>query len=149
MAEKIAVVCAREGVDTQEATNFMIALHLAHPDNVVISGGADPESWVAEDFWLANGGRVISWRTRKVKDEHYVVVRWEGWDGSFQKVWVPHQEPSFADQKSAYHYRDILIAEECDRLVAFYGERRSRGAGFTAAMAGNYGKDVYEYTNDA
>lgn len=147
MPEKVAVVCAREGVDQGAVTGFMYALLDSHPDTVVISGGANPEKQLVEDFWLARGGQVISWRTRREHDEKFVVVRWEGGEGAFHKVWTPPIEPSFADQVSAFHYRDILIAEECQRLVAFFGQYRSRGAGFTYAYATDIGRDTYEYLN--
>lgn len=147
MSERIAVVCAREGVDVWAVTAFMGALWQQQPDSILISGGATPEKQLVEDYWLANGGPVVSWRTRKLGDETYSVVRWEGSGGAFQKVWTPAQEPTWRDASSAFHYRDILIAEECERLVAFFGQFRSRGAGFTAAYAKDIGRDVYEYLN--
>lgn len=147
MSERIAVVCAREGVDFEAVESFMASLWASHPTDTVISGGANPEKRLVEDFWLQSGGPVVSWRTRKLGDEKFCVVRWEGSGGAFQKVWTPAREPTFRDPSSAFHYRDILIAEECERLVAFFGQFRSRGAGFTAAYAKDIGRDVYEYLN--
>lgn len=135
MSERIAVVCARQGVDSEHVTRFMESLWERQPDSYVISGGADPEVTLVERFWLNRGGEVVSWRTRLLYEGEYAVERWEGGGGAFRKVYAPPREPTFADRKSAFHYRDMLIAEECDRLVAFFGPRRSRGAGFTEEWA--------------
>lgn len=148
MSERIAVVCARKGVDPEAVTAFMEALWARQPDSVVISGGANPEKLLVEDWWLKMGGPVVSWRPKMLELEKWAIQRWQAANGRFYKVYLPPDLPTFMDFKSAANARNLLIAEECQRCVAFYGEHRSRGAGFTAEMAGNWERDVYEYFNE-
>lgn len=143
-AEKLAVVGSREGADLDQVALFLAELREKHPDTIVVSGGAKGVDSAAEQGWLALGGRVESYRPKQLGLESYGIEFWEL--GVPQpRVFLLANEPTFEDYASACHYRDMLIAESCDRLVVFYAPRRSRGAAFTAEMAGHHGKPVYEF----
>lgn len=101
----------------------------------------------AEQTWLSLGGHVWSYRPKQISPEEYGVEFWD-LGGSQPRVFLLANEPSMADYVSACNYRDLLIAEVCDRLAAFYAPGKSRGAAFTAEMAGNFGKPVYEFEKE-
>lgn len=143
-AEKLAVVGSREGADLEQVAAFLAELREKHPDTIVVSGGAKGVDSAAEQGWLALGGRVESYRPKQLGLEEYGIEFWEL--GVPQpRVFVLANEPTFGDYESACLYRDLLIAEACDRLAAFYRPGRSWGALFTAEMAGHNGKPVYEF----
>lgn len=98
----------------------------------------------AEKTWLELGGRVLSYRPKQISPEEFGIEFWD-LGGAQPRVFLLANEPSMADYASACLYRDLLIAEVCDRLAAFYAPGKSRGAAFTAEMAANFGKPVYEF----
>lgn len=148
MAERVAVVGSRDGADTTALSEFLIALFQKYPDTVVVSGGNRSTErsvdYIAERTWLSLGGRVWSYRPCQFGPEEYGVEFWD-LGGPQPRVFRLMNEPTWATYEAACFYRDMLIAEVCDRLAAFYKPGRSRGAGFTAETARLEGKPVYEY----
>lgn len=145
--ERVAVVGSREGADLEQVSAFLAELRVKHPLTTIISGGAKGVDKAAEEGWLALGGHVHSYRPKQIGLEEYGVEFWD-LGGEQPRVFLLTNEPTFADYASACNYRDLLIAEECDRLAVFYAPGRSRGAAFTAEMAGNFGKPVYEFEKE-
>lgn len=144
MSERVAVVGSREGADLDQVTAFLRELRAKHPDTIIVSGGARGVDKWAEERWLEFGGRVESYRPKQIGLEEYGIEFWEL--GVPQpRVYMLVNEPTWGNYESACLYRDILIAEACDRLVAFYKPGRSWGTLFTAEMAGHNGKPVYEF----
>lgn len=150
MPEKVAIVGSREGADLEHVVSFVQALHAKQPDTILISGGAPGVDTTAEQAWLTLHGEVWSYRPKKLEDYNhdpqYGIEKWEL--GAAPRVFDLISEPTWADYRSACLYRDWLIAAECERLVAFYRHGKSPGAAFTAELATNWGKHVYEFEND-
>lgn len=144
MSERVGVVGSRQGADLEHVRDFLVALRAKHPDTILVSGGAEGVDKEAEATWLRLGGQVESLRVKEIDVEDWGVEMWE-LGGAQPRVYMLIQEPTWQDWKSAIHYRDLLIAERADRLVAFFKPGRSRGAGFTAEMSRNYDKPTYEY----
>jgi hypothetical protein len=143
--EKVAVVGSREGADLEAVTEFVRDLYAKYPDTVIVSGGAKGVDTAAEQTWLALGGRVISFRVHQFDLDHYGAEVWE-LGGANPRVYTLVNEPTWADYVSALFYRDLLIAEACDRLVLFHKPGWRGGGGFTADSAKlAYGKPTYEY----
>lgn len=147
---RVAVVGSRRGANVHDVLPFLAALHHSDPLAVVVSGGAAGVDKWAEQEWLRLGGRVISLRPVNLAapsgDPEWWVERWTLPNGTVE---VLRDQPSFADFTSAALYRDLLIATECDRLVAFQADPPSAGTKITCGFAEEQGKPVYVYTPKA
>ena len=145
MTEKIAVIGSRQGADLEQVERFVRALYLRQPSSLLISGGAAGVDKLAEQTWLSLGGRVQSYRPKQLESGSYGVEVWNLGDmqPSVGVLGEPH--PTFADYRSAALYRNMLIAEKADRVVAFYRRNRSAGAAHTIDAARSERKPFYEY----
>ena len=137
----LALVGSREGADLDHVRAFVAALP---PDTRLLSGGAKGVDQTAEQTWLSLGGRVLSFRPTKLDDENYGIQVWE-LGGDNPKTYTYSAYPTAADYRGACFLRNILIAETCDRLVAFYKHGKSPGTMFTQGWAHDIGKPCFEY----
>ena len=146
--EYVAIVGSREHADLEHVAAFMRALYKKQPDTIVVSGGADGVDMTAEQTWLSMGGNVVSLRVEYYAPERgYRIARWELGRQNSRKF-VILEGPSFEDYKSGLLYRDLLVAEMCNRMVAFYRKGKSSGTRITVGFARDEQKDVYEYERD-
>ena len=141
---RIAVVGSRKGANLNDVQQFLTSLHRRHPEAIVVSGGAAGVDRKAETVWGDLGGKVASWRPRKLDDESWGVELWS-LGGSKDGVQT-FPEPSFADFTSAVMYRNTLVVHASERVVAFQAERLSKGTMFTCGFAKDQGKPVHVYT---
>lgn len=142
VAEYLAVVGPHEDYHTPPVIEFLTALAQTHPDTVVVSGGAAGIDTCGEQTWLGLGGRVISYRPKKVGEEDYGVEVWElGFD--HPRVYEHLESPTGRTWVDAAFIRNILIADRCTRLTAWYSGRRTPGASFTEAWARDTGKPTF------
>lgn len=137
---RLAIVGSRHGVSQDRVERYLDELHAKHPDVVVVSGGAEGVDTFAEQGWLKRGGRVVSLRPKRT-DEGYVIEEWRLPDGGVHSQLVP----AFADRAGACIYRDLMIAERCDRLTAFMRRGGSNGTRITIGFAKDEGKPVSEF----
>lgn len=145
LVERVAVVGSRVGADLEAVERFVTALYAKQPESILVSGGAKGVDTLAEQTWLKLGGRVLSLRPIQVALEEYAIQTWE-LGGDSPRCFIDANELTWKDYASACHYRDILIADRSDRLVAFYRKGRSRGTAFTAEiMREAYERPVYEF----
>lgn len=144
MSESIAVVGSRRGADTSAVVQFVRALHAKQPDSILISGGADGVDKLAEQTWLELGGKVKSFRTRELAPTKHAVEVWN-LGGDEPNCFVMAAEPTWYDREGALFYRNSLIAEHADRVVAFFRRGRSVGTQSTVDFAIGAGRPVYEY----
>jgi predicted Rossmann fold nucleotide-binding protein DprA/Smf involved in DNA uptake len=142
--ERIAVVGSRKGVRLDIVQTFMVTLAMQQPDSVVISGGADGVDSTAEEEWVRHGGTVVSYRPRAMHKPNEI----ESW--AITKLTMgpnPSVEilslPTFADIASALFYRNTLIVDDADRVVAFHAHH-SPGTAHTKAYAKDRGVPVYD-----
>lgn len=147
MSERVAVVGNRKGADMQQVVQFMDALHAAQPDTIVISGGAAGVDQMAELTWFRLGGRIRSYRPAPYGDGFGVEV-WN-YGGAEQAVVIPVevQRVQLRDYAGACVYRDWMIADDCDRLVAFYRDSSAQmhtGTAVTQSLAND--REVPTYT---
>lgn len=146
----VAVVGSREGADLAHVERFLRELHAKYPGARLVSGGnnsvpGQSVDFFAEQLWLSLGGAVTSFRPTQIESGHWLIERWEGSGGQFRAVRRLDRHPSWADFKSAATYRDMLIAEEAEVVVAFYRSGKSRGAAFTIEAGQNEEKPTYEF----
>jgi len=87
---------------------------------------------------------VLSFRPKKLDDETYTIEVWE-LGGPTPRCYDYLAYPTAKDYRGACFLRDILIAETCDRLVAFYKRGRSWGAGFTQGWAHDKDRPDFAY----
>lgn len=143
---KLAVIGSRVGADLEQAERFVSSLPL---DITIISGGAEGIDELAEQTHLARGGAVVSLRAKRFPDHQgepcYGVERWDLDPIRGSRVCDLLDGPIFADYVSALFYRDALIAQECDRLVAFVKKGGSRGSLTTHEWAQKEGRPVFLY----
>jgi hypothetical protein len=145
VSERVAIVGSREGADLDEVRAFVRALWEKYPDTILVSGGAKGVDQAAEQEWLALGGQVESLRPVQLGPDHYTVEKWY-LGGPTPSVYTLANEPTWENYKSAATYRDILIAETADRVVAFTARPLTRGTAFTVESAREtYGKPTYVY----
>lgn len=128
---KVAIVGSRQGVSPDRVAKFVAKLWEKQGiETVLVSGGANGVDKCAEQTWLALGGKVQSFRIRKIAGDmtHEDVYAIEVWrlGGEQPVVFMPQNEPTWATAASALYYRNLLIAEFADRGVAFW-DGRSRG----------------------
>jgi predicted Rossmann-fold nucleotide-binding protein len=145
LSERVAIVGSRDGADLELVAKFIHALHERQPDTVLVSGGAVGVDATAEQEWLSLGGRVLSFRPVKLPDsDDYGVERWE-LGGPDPKMYRLLDQLTWATYSGACFNRDWLIAENADRLVAFFRRGRSRGTGMTLDRANGLGCPTYVY----
>jgi hypothetical protein len=148
MSEKIAIVGNRKGADMQQVLDFMRALHARQPDSLIVSGGAAGVDQMAESTWFRLGGRVLSYRPAPYGPDGYGIEVWNyGGAQAAEVLPVECQQVQAADYASVALYRDTLIAENVDRLVAFYRAGMTWGSGtaFTEGWARDRGVPTYTF----
>lgn len=147
MTEKIAVVGNRRGADLRQVEDFILALHQQQPSSILVSGGAAGVDSAAESKWFSLGGRVRSYRPASWQDLFGVEVWNYGGEADSYVLPVQEQRVRLADFRSAALYRDTLIAEDCDRLCAFYREGIVTGsrAAFTESWARDREVPTYSF----
>lgn len=146
MGETIAVVGSRKGVEGMPyvVEQFCFDLYATQPDSVVVSGGADGVDAAAENTWLKLGGTVVSFRPRAM----HKPGQYESW-AITQLTMGPNPSvvvlsvPTFADITSALMYRNMLIVDLADRVVAFHANY-SPGTAHAKSYANDRGKPVYD-----
>ena len=138
---RLAVVGSRQGADLDHVRSFVSELPR---DTIVVSGGAVGVDTTAEQTWLSQGGKVLSFRPKQLSEEEYAIEVWE-LGGDSPRVYIHEGYPTGATWKDAAFLRDILIAETCDRLVAFYKRGRSWGAGFTQGWAHDMDRPTFAF----
>lgn len=151
MSERVAVVGNREGADMQQVLDFMLALHARQPNTLIISGGAAGVDQMAESTWFRLGGRIRSLRPAPYGAGYGVEVWNYGGKQPAEVLPVEHDGMQAADYASACLYRDTLIAESCDRLVAFYRADRTwhSGTAFTESWARDHGVPTYRFVAES
>jgi len=154
--EKVAVVGSSEGADVEHVERFCREMYAYDPTIILVSGGDKSHElmsvdWRAEQTWLSLGGAVISFRPKPLSPYDFEPVwgieRWE-LGGEQPRVWSPAEDPHFADRTSVCFYRNILIAEECDRLALFHKPGWSGGGGHTEGVARDLGKPTHVYEKE-
>ena len=147
MAERIAVVGNRRGADLSQVLGFIESLNEIQPDSTLVSGGAEGVDSFAESTWFRLGGRVRSYRPVPWQDGYGIEVWNYGGGQPAEVLPVEVQQVQSADFRSAALYRDTLIAEDADRLVAFYraGPVWNSGTQFTESWARDRGVPTYTF----
>jgi predicted Rossmann fold nucleotide-binding protein DprA/Smf involved in DNA uptake len=111
--------------------------------STVISGGAEGVDKAAENEAIRLGMLVLSFRVEALSPEEYVIVEWHL---GAQKPYWRHcvEKPTWANYESALMYRNSLIIEAADRVVAFRIPF-SRGTSLAVDFAHAYKKPLREY----
>jgi hypothetical protein len=131
---KVGIFGSRDGVPQEVVAQYLAPRF--NPSIILVSGGARGVDSFAEQAWQSLGGNIISLRPVRLDPDRWAVERWETKE---QRVYIPLGHPEWADFNSAAFYRDMLIAEESDRGVAFR-HNYSRGTGHTITFFETLGK---------
>jgi hypothetical protein len=127
----------------------MDALYARQPDTIVISGGAAGVDQMAESTWFRLGGRIRSYRPAPWGEGYGIEVWQYGGPGPARVLPAEECRVQLADYRSAALYRDWLIAEDCDRLVAFYrtGYIDNTGTALTESFARDDDTPTYTFVS--
>ena len=145
MSERVAIVGSRQGADHKAVVALLEALKAQQPDTIVVSGGAKGVDELAESAWFRLGGRVRSYRPAKWGDVYGIEIWNYGGNQPAQISPCAEQRVTFADFRSAAIYRDWMIAEDADRLCAFYRVGGSPGTAITESLARDRSVDVHVF----
>jgi hypothetical protein len=144
LAVKFAVVGSRTGIPAGRTAEIV---HKLTPSAVgLISGGAPGVDREAEETAISLGLPVLSLRPHRFDLENYGVERWLLGVEQPRKE-VLHAEPTWHDFRGAAWYRNLLIAEEADEVVAIW-DGRSRGTKDTIEAARAEGKPLHIWRED-
>lgn len=147
--EKLAIVGSRWGYDSGQLAAFVQELFREAPDTIVISGGAKGADEQAEGMWRMLGGEVWSLRPREDEEtKHWGVEGHVYKPGALGAVTELTWTEIFKDFRSAAAFRNWMIVEECDRLVAFLRPGGSAGANFTLALAHDIGRPTDSFERE-
>lgn len=142
---KIAVVGSREHPKPSVARDFVDTLYARYGrDFILISGGATGIDRASENRAMQLGLHTISFRPFKISPEEYGVVEWQlnPPDGNSYTDLLAGPHPTFANFISAVTYRDMLIAEAADQMMAFR-YKHSGGTTMTCEFFEREGKTPY------
>jgi len=130
-----------------QVLGFIESLNAIQPDSTLVSGGADGVDSFAESTWFRLGGRIRSYRPAPFGDGYGIEVWNYGGAQPAEVLPVECQQVQADDYRSAALYRDTLIAENVDRLVAFYRAGMTWGSGtaFTESWARDRGVPTYTF----
>lgn len=131
---KVAVYGSRQFPQLERVDAFVDKLWGKYGrEMILVSGGADGVDKHAETRWLERGGEVNSYRIKKLRgdlehEDEWGVEVWVLHTGEHRTsfVYVPGDQPTFANAISALNYRSMLLAEVAERGVGFW-DGRSRG----------------------
>jgi predicted Rossmann-fold nucleotide-binding protein len=130
--KKIAFVGSRKWQDAQTVALKVNELFNENGAFILVSGGADGASKVAEATAHEFGMPVISFRPIKLKgdlttEDEYGVDEWRLHRG--QGKIIHHHQPTWATYEAALVFRSWLLADRATEAVAFW-DGFSRGTAF-------------------
>jgi hypothetical protein len=144
----IAIVGSREWADLDQVREIIRLIASEHPEAVIVSGGAKGVDETAESAALACGLQARSYRVRTLDVEKFGIEEWVlGGEHRTSYIREMHEEPTWANYESALFYRNSLIVEKADRVVAFWNGY-SRGTALAVDFAHGHGKPCKVYLND-
>lgn len=136
--KKIAFIGSRTWTDAQRVALQLNACYNEHGQFIVVTGGADGASKMAEATAQEFGLPIIRFAPVKIDDERYRVDEWRLHKG--QGKIVP-DEIVWRDWQSAATFRSMLIAARSDEGFAFW-DGFSRGTGFEIECFSNENKTL-------
>ena len=139
----IAIVGSRKYPHLEDVARLVALIGVDLPDCTIVSGGAEGVDTEAEKKALSLGMRVRSYRPYKVSDEEYGIEEWTL--GERPSVRHMVEQPTFATYVDALFYRNILVVDVSERVVAFWNEW-SEGTRFTVGYARDRKKPVKLWT---
>lgn len=110
----------------------------------MVSGGAKGADTFAETGWRRLGGAVISYRAQQTAFGSFGVMKYELRDNPPAQVWdlTVLGHPTWEQIEGALFYRTMIVADECERCVAFWNGR-SAGTRNTIDLFKGRGKPVH------
>jgi len=143
----IAIVGSRKYTHPDEVRALVRVIRQNEPDAVIISGGAVGVDATAENEALHQGLGVCSFRVYSIKrddgEEWGIEEHRMGNQKPYVRKMIEH--PTFASYVDGLFYRNTLIVDYAERVVAFWDEWSS-GTKFTIGYAKDRGKRVTIYT---
>lgn len=142
---RIGVVGSRDYPHLDDVGRLIAIIASDRPTATIVSGGAIGVDALAEKAALDLGLTVTSFRVYQTSLMSFGIEEWTlgGYDANVRKM---VEEPTFETYAMALNYRNALIAERANRLVAFWAGR-TRGTSLTIDFAKAYGRPTTIYTD--
>ncbi len=141
----IGIVGSREYPHLEDVQRLVALIgedNKQEPGYVIVSGGAKGVDTTAETAALACGLDVVSYRVRSISYGEHAIEEWTLGSTPFVRLMTEH--PTWDKYEGALFYRNILIAQKADRLVAFRAAW-SPGTTFTMDVFKETGRPIREY----
>jgi hypothetical protein len=139
----IAIVGSRKYPHLEDVAKLVALIGADLPDCTIVSGGADGVDKMAEQTGMQSRLGVLSYRPFKISDEEYGIEEWSMGPNAYVRRMV--EQPTFATYVDALFYRNILVVDFSERVVAFWNEW-SEGTKFTVGYARDRKKPVKLWT---
>lgn len=142
--KKIAFLGSRGWTDLQAVALKVNEVFTEHGQFILVSGGADGPSKVAETTAAEFGLPVISFRPVQIaggqtEEAVYAADEWRMYRGGGQVI--HHRHPTWMDWTSAAGFRSMLIAERAEFGFAWW-DGRSHGTSYEIDCFANAGKPL-------
>jgi hypothetical protein len=115
--KKIAFLGSRTWQDAQRVALQVNSCFTEHGQFILVSGGAEGASKVAESTGHEFGLPVISFRPVQLSPEEYAVDEWRMHRG---RVQIVRHEPTFAEFKGAAWFRSMYVADRSDEGYIYW-----------------------------
>lgn len=145
MSMNIAIIGSRKYVHPEDVVRLIGIIAADDPSATIISGGAVGIDSIAEGAARDAGLNVRSYRVEKVSDLEYTITEWVYGGQGKASVRRMIEQPTFATYVDALFFRNTLIVDRADRVVAFWNEM-SEGTKFGLGYARDRGKPVKLWT---
>lgn len=138
----IAVIGSRRYPFLSDVAALVERIAQDDPSNVVVSGGAEGVDKTAETVAYACGIRAISFRVVELAMESFGVQEWHIGPEGYVRIMV--EQPTWLNFNSALQFRNSIIVERADRVVAFW-DGISHGTGLARDFAHAYKRPMRTY----
>lgn len=131
----IAIVGSRDYPHLPDVERLVQKIAADDPSNVIVSGGAKGVDKAAESTAFACGLAAYSYRVLELGIETFGIQEWKLGADSYVRYMA--EEPNFLNYDSALAFRNSIIVQRCNRLVAFW-TGHSRGTALALDFAHAY-----------
>ena len=143
----IAIVGSREYPHLEDVKALVEHIAADNPCAVIVSGGAKGVDKMAEETANAAGLEVISFRVRQIDDENFGTEEWYFSRSGGGNVRLMIEEPTWQTYDDALSYRNALIIERAERVVAFH-DGLSRGTQLALDFTKAFDRPLKKYGTD-
>jgi hypothetical protein len=110
-----------------------------HGKFMVVTGGAQGASQIAEAVAQEFGLPIVSFRPVQINEENFGVDEWRMYRGDAKII---RDEITWRDWQSAANFRSLLVADRCDEAYVYW-DGYSRGTAYEIEMLQNENRPFF------